>query len=169
MSKNIVICCDGTGNSFDNAVEESNVIKFYSALKLNAGQIAYYHPGVGTMGDPNARWWIERQWSRTKGLAFGAGLLDNVGDAYRYLMNTYADGDRIYLLGFSRGAFTVRALASVLHVFGLLCAGNDGLIRYVLRVYSERTRAAKRSPPYSVLRLLQPPQPTFAPSHSTTK
>jgi uncharacterized protein (DUF2235 family) len=143
-SKKIVVCCDGTGNGFENADEESNVVKLYSCLALDESQVGYYHPGVGTMGDPRARTRFEKQWSRLKGLAFGAGLLDNVGDAYRYLMNTYADGDEIYLFGFSRGAFTARALASVLHVFGLLCAGNEGLIPYVLRIYAQRTRAAKR-------------------------
>ena len=145
MSKKIVICCDGTGNSFDNATEESNVVKFYSALSLDSGQIGYYHPGVGTMGDPGARSGLSKAFSQVKGLVAGAGLLDNVGDAYRYLMNTYADGDEIFLLGFSRGAFTARALASVLHVFGLLCSGNDGLIPYVLKMYAQRTRLAKRT------------------------
>jgi uncharacterized protein (DUF2235 family) len=142
MPKNIVICCDGTGNSFTDTDTESNVIKFYSSLTIDASQVGYYHPGVGTLGAQNVRWWIERKWSQIKGLAFGAGLLDNVGDAYRFLMNTYEDGDVIYLLGFSRGSYTARALASILHVFGLLCAGNDGLIPYILRIYSQRTRAA---------------------------
>ena len=78
-----------------------------------------------------------------KGLAFGAGLMANVADAYRYLMDTYEDGDEIFLFGFSRGAYTVRVLGSVLHVFGLLCAGNHQLIPYVLNMYSRRTREAK--------------------------
>jgi uncharacterized protein (DUF2235 family) len=143
-NKKIVICCDGTGNSFQNANEESNVVKLYSALELNANQIGYYHPGVGTMGDPTARYWYQRQLSRLRGLAFGKGLFDNLGDAYRYLMNSYVDGDEIYIFGFSRGAYTARALASVLHVFGVLCAGNDGLIPYILKIYAQRTRAAKR-------------------------
>jgi uncharacterized protein (DUF2235 family) len=138
-----VICCDGTGNSFENPCEESNVVKLYSALKLDANQIGYYHPGVGTMGDPTAHGRLAKEWSRLVGLAIGSGLLPNVGDAYRYLMNNYVDGDEIYIFGFSRGAYTARALASVLHVFGLLCAGNDDLIPYILKIYSERSRAAR--------------------------
>jgi len=143
MPKRIVICCDGTGNSFENLDEDSNVVKLYSSLVINNEQRGYYHPGVGTMGAQNSIGRLGRAWSKLKGLAFGAGLLDNVGDAYRYLMDTYADGDEIFLFGFSRGAFTVRALASLLHVFGLLCAGNQGAIPYILRMYSTRSRQAK--------------------------
>jgi uncharacterized protein (DUF2235 family) len=145
MPKKIIVCCDGTGNSFDNPDNDSNVLKLYSCLKINDEQRGYYHPGVGTMGSQSARNHIERVWSRVKGMAFGAGLLDNVGDAYRYLMETYEDGDQIYLFGFSRGAYTVRVLASVLHVFGLLCAGNQGLIPYILKTYQERSKKAKHA------------------------
>ena len=81
---------------------------------------------------PSAHNKVSEAWSVLMGLAFGAGLLANVGDAYRYLMNAYEDGDNVYLFGFSRGAYTVRALAGVLHMFGLLCPGNNGLIPYII-------------------------------------
>lgn len=142
MPRNIVVCCDGTGNSFENPETDSNVVKLYSSLAIDECQLAYYHPGVGTMGNPNARNRLAKKWSVIKGLAFGASLQANIADAYRYLMNTYADGDRIFLFGFSRGAYTARALASLLHVYGLLCAGNEGLIPYILRLYSKTTRQA---------------------------
>lgn len=138
--RNIVICCDGTGNEFGG--ENSNVVKLYGTLVVNDEQLGYYHPGVGTMGSPTARGPVEKDWTRVLGLAFGAGLLSNVADAYRYLMNTYRDGDRIYLFGFSRGAYTARALAGMLHVCGLLCPGNEGLIPYALRIYAAKTRRA---------------------------
>lgn len=141
MAKNIVICCDGTGNEFGD--NNSNVVKLYSTLIIDGTrQVGYYHPGVGTMGDPTAHNKISSAWSVVKGLAFGAGLLANVGDAYRYLMNVYEDGDHVYLFGFSRGAYTARAIAGVLHMFGLLCPGNDGLIPYIIRLYARRTRDA---------------------------
>jgi uncharacterized protein (DUF2235 family) len=98
MGKNIVICCDGTGNSFENPCEESNVVKLYSALKLDANQIGYYHPGVGTMGDPTAHGRLAKEWSRLVGLAIGSGLLPNVGDAYRYLMTTMSMAMRFTFL-----------------------------------------------------------------------
>lgn len=141
MPKNIVICCDGTGNEF--GTHNSNVVKLYSTLIINQQrQVGYYHPGVGTMGAPTARNKVSRAWSVLTGLAFGAGLLDNVSDAYRYLMSVYEDGDNIYLFGFSRGAYTVRALAGVLHMFGLLYPGNEGLISYITRMYAKKTRDA---------------------------
>ena len=145
MPKNIIICCDGTGNSFNNPDSDSNVIKLYSTLDFSSNaQVGYYHPGVGTMGSPMARNKISSAWSIVKGLAFGGGLLDNVGDAYRFLSNAYEDGDDVYLFGFSRGAYTVRALAGVLHMFGVLQAGNEGLIPYLLKIYAKKTRDEQR-------------------------
>lgn len=140
MAKNIVVCCDGTGNQFGR--ENSNVVKFYTCLKVGAEQRAYYHPGVGTMGDPrrSSRW--AKEWSRIKGLAFGAGFTANMADAYKYLMETYEDGDRIYLVGFSRGAYTVRALGGALFMYGLLCPGNEEHLSYLLDMYSDASREA---------------------------
>jgi uncharacterized protein (DUF2235 family) len=141
MAKNIVICCDGTGNEFGDY--NSNVVKLYSTLIIDGKQqVGYYHPGVGTMGAPTAHNKISKACSVVMGLAFGAGLLANVGDAYRYLMNVYEDRDRVFIFGFSRGAYTARALAGVLHMFGLLCPGNEGLIPYIIRLYAKRTRSA---------------------------
>lgn len=139
MSKNIVVCCDGTGNEFGGD-SNSNVVKLYTTLIVDQSQAAYYHPGVGTMGDPRARNWFEKQWSRVMGLAFGVGLVANVSDAYRYLMDSYAQGDNVYLFGFSRGSYTVRALASMLHMYGLLNARNVGLIPYIVRMFVKKVR-----------------------------
>lgn len=139
MPKNIVICCDGTGNEFGDC--NSNVVKLFSTLILDdVVQVGYYHPGVGTMGAPTATNKISAAWSVAMGLAFGVGLLANVRDAYRYLMNCYEEGDKVYLFGFSRGAYTVRALAGVLYMFGLLHSGNEGLIPYITRLFARRSR-----------------------------
>jgi len=141
VTKNIVICCDGTGNEYGD--HNSNVVKLYSSLIIDGkSQVGYYHPGVGTMGAPTAQNRISEFWTTVTGLAFGAGFLANVGDAYRFLMNAFEDDAKIYLFGFSRGAYTVRALAGVLHMFGLLCPGNEGLIPYITRLYAKRTRRA---------------------------
>ena len=140
MPKNIVVCCDGTGNDFDDPNTDSNVVKLYQTLVTNEEQIGYYHPGVGTMGSPKALGWFDSHWTRAKGLAFGAGLQDNVADGYRYLMNHYQDGDRIFLFGFSRGAYTARVLGGMLLMFGLACPGNEGLIPYMLRLFAERSK-----------------------------
>lgn len=134
MSKNIVICCDGTGNEYGE--NKSNVLKLYQTLVIQPGaQTAYYHPGVGTMGARNALSAIGKWWTRVRGLAFGYGLSDNIADAYQFLMNEFEDTDKIYLFGFSRGAYTVRALCGLLHMFGLLRPGNEGMIPYAMRLF----------------------------------
>ena len=141
MAKNIIICCDGTGNEYGD--HNSNVVQLYSALlQDDARQVCYYHPGVGTEGSPTSQNKVEAFFSILAGLGFGVGLLRYIGDAYRFLMNTYQDGDRIYLFGFSRGAYTVRALSGMVHLYGLLHPGNEGLIPYILKMYARRTREA---------------------------
>ena len=141
MAKNIVICCDGTGNEYGEC--NSNVVLLYRTLVIDAKrQVGYYHPGVGTEGSPTSTNKVSAAFSVVGGLAFGIGILRYVGDAYRYLMNVYEEGDRVYLFGFSRGAYTARALAGVLHMFGLLHPGNEGLIPYVVRMYAKRSRKA---------------------------
>ncbi len=131
--KNIVICCDGTGNQFGDA--NSNVIKLYQTLVLGPGQIAYYHPGVGTMGAMNALTWAGKAWTKFRGLAFGYGLSENIADAYRYLMREYEEGDRVFVFGFSRGAYTARAVCGMLATVGLLYEDNEGQIPYALRLF----------------------------------
>src|SRR5260370_12335560 len=116
MAKNIVICCDGTGNEYGD--HNSNVVKLYGALIINDQQRRYYHPGIGTMGAPSARNRISSAWSTVMRLAFGVGVLTHVGDAYRYLMDLYEDGDQVFLFGFSRGAYTAGALAGILNMSG---------------------------------------------------
>jgi uncharacterized protein (DUF2235 family) len=69
MPKDIVICCDATGNAFGE--EKSNVVKLYKMLVCDETQIGYYHPGVGTMGARNALSGIGKWWTRVIGLAFG--------------------------------------------------------------------------------------------------
>jgi uncharacterized protein (DUF2235 family) len=133
MAKNIVICCDGTGNEFGN--RNSNVVKLFTVLALEDPklQVAYYDPGIGTMGSTNALSKAAKWFTKVLGLAFGYGLLENVGDAYRFLMQNWEKDDRLFLFGFSRGAYTARVLASMLHMFGLLPRNNEQLIPYLLR------------------------------------
>lgn len=136
MPKNIVICCDGTGNEFGKS--NSNVVKLYKTLICEHCQIAYYHPGVGTMGSRNALSGIGKWWTRVIGLAFGYGISDNVADAYQFLMKNFERDDKVYIFGFSRGAYTARALCGTLHAVGLLTAGNEGLIPYAIRMLKKK-------------------------------
>jgi uncharacterized protein (DUF2235 family) len=133
MPKNIIICLDGTGNEFGDA--NSNVIKMYSAIQLREGnQVSYYHPGLGTRGAPNALTKLAKWWTKVLGLAFGYGLADNLAAAYSFLMNEYRTGDRVFIFGFSRGAYTARALCGMLRMFGLLRQHQEVLIPYMIRM-----------------------------------
>jgi uncharacterized protein (DUF2235 family) len=133
MAKNIVVCCDGTSNQFGD--KNTNVVKLFRVLKKGEpGQVAYYHPGVGTMQPPGALTWLSKTLTIVAGLAFGYGLTNDIRDAYVFLMNNYEKGDRIFLFGFSRGAYTVRAVASLLRMYGLIHKGNDALVPYAIRL-----------------------------------
>jgi uncharacterized protein (DUF2235 family) len=136
MSKNIVVCCDGTSNEF--SAVNSNVVKLYKALVCDASQIGYYHPGVGTMGARSTLTAVGKWWTKIIGLAFGYGISDNIADAYQFLMRNYQVGDNVYVFGFSRGAYTARALCGMLHIVGVLTQGNEGLIPYAIRMIKNR-------------------------------
>lgn len=77
------------------------------------------------------------------GLAFGAYLENDIRDAYAFLMQAYEAGDRVFLFGFSRGAYTVRAVASLLRMYGLLRAGNEATIPYAIRMMMAILKARK--------------------------
>jgi uncharacterized protein (DUF2235 family) len=133
MAKNIVLCCDGTGNEFGDA--NSNVERLYSVLRLDDGrQVAYYHPGVGTMGAPNALLKISQWWTRMLGMIFGYGLTAMCEDAYIYLMEAFEPGDAVFVFGFSRGAYTARTVCSMLRMYGLVRQGDEALVRYISRM-----------------------------------
>ncbi len=139
MGKNIVICIDGTGNEFGSC--NSNVVKLYSVLEYNSqSQIAFYHPGLGTIGSPNALSKLSQWWTKMCGLAFGYGLSSALEDCYIFLMENYAEGDDLFIFGFSRGAYCARALSAMIHMFGLVQKGNEPLIRYVLKMFKTKNR-----------------------------
>lgn len=118
MPKNIILCSDGTGNA-DIQGRGTNVFKLFEAVDLNAHrtnpeletQLAFYDDGVGTKGS---------MMTRMMGNATGYGLASNVKQLYRELVRVYDPDDRIFLFGFSRGAFTVRTLADMIGKCGVL-------------------------------------------------
>ena len=139
MPKNIVVCCDGTANEF--AKDNTNVVKFYSTLIHDRpDQCCYYHPGIGTMEPPGSLTPSRRRFTRILGQAFGAYLENDIRDAYVFLMQRYEPGDKAFLFGFSRGAYTVRTVASLLHMYGLLRPGNESLVPYAVRMMMAVTR-----------------------------
>ena len=113
MSKNIVVCSDGTGNRGGKR-RGTNVWRIFNAVDRHhkdREQITYYDDGVGTH---NVRL------LRLLGGAFGWGLCRNICEAYEFLALNYEEGDKIFLFGFSRGGYTVRSLAGMICRCGLL-------------------------------------------------
>lgn len=135
MANKLVLCLDGTSNQYRK--DNTNVLKLYSLLDKRATeQITYYQPGVGTRM-PVGIYSRSRAWLLTRlDLAFATLLKHQVQDAYRFLMRHYQAGDEIYLFGFSRGAYTARVLAGMLHKVGLLTAGNEELIPFAWDAYA---------------------------------
>lgn len=136
MSKNIVLCLDGTWNGPDSkdpngTCVPTNVQKVFENLKgsgplgptddereivfpENGGepeQVAKYIHGVGDASNPLAK--------IVEG-SIGLGLVARIVRGYTYLSRQYRPGDRIYIAGFSRGAYTARALAGFVTGKGLL-------------------------------------------------
>jgi len=137
LGRNIVVCLDGTGNQL-KARGSTNVVRFFELLDLSdpAEQVAYYDPGVGTFSAHGAWTPAARAVSRVLGLAIGSGMRENLGEAYRYLMGAWEPEDRLYIFGFSRGAYTARALAGMLYRVGLLRPGCENLVQYAVNVYA---------------------------------
>jgi uncharacterized protein (DUF2235 family) len=137
MAKNVVVCLDGTGNQV-KARGSTNVVRLYELLDLRdpGRQVAYYDPGVGTFSAAGAWTPAARTLSRGLGLALGTGMRQNLAEAYRYLMETWEPGDPLYVFGFSRGAYTARALAGMLYRVGLLRPGAENLVPYAVGVYA---------------------------------
>jgi uncharacterized protein (DUF2235 family) len=138
MAKRIIICPDGTGNEVkENDVTNAFKIVEIADLSDPTKQVLYYGPGVGTLPAPSA-WSRLARWTSkvVGGLALGHGMRRDIGEAYTYLMNTWQPGDTVFIFGFSRGAYTARALCGMLYRVGLMRPGSENLIPYALRVYA---------------------------------
>ncbi|MCX3080278.1 DUF2235 domain-containing protein [Klebsiella michiganensis] len=114
---NILVFCDGTWNTPQQLEEgkpaPTNVVKLRNAAEESKQQRVYYHPGVGTEGG------IVNHYL---GGGIGEGLDKNIISAYFWLARNYRPGDKIWLFGFSRGAYTVRSLGGMISRCGLLDA-----------------------------------------------
>jgi len=117
MAKRLVVCCDGTWNKPDQGGGPTNVTKMARAILPSWNGIVqqvYYDSGVGTGNAVD----------RFLGGTFGIGLGQNVQEAYRTLALNYEPGDSIMMFGFSRGAYTVRSLAGLVSLVGLVRKGD---------------------------------------------
>lgn len=136
MAKNILIFCDGTGQVGGLRFDEprTNVYKLYRAMRCGpdsaidpAHQVAFYDPGIGSsvdggrlVGSP------ARALYNVVAQATGFGLTRNIVDCYAAVIRLWEPGDRIWLFGFSRGAYTARCVAEVLALCGVPRSAADG-------------------------------------------
>lgn len=139
MSRNIVISFDGTWNTPDRAPSadgdsSTNVWKLHQAILDSSGdqpQLKWYGEGVGT------RWY-----EKLRGGAFGVGLSRNIQDGYRWLVQNYREGDRIFVFGFSRGAYSARSLVGLIRNAGLLTVDNQRRVAEAYSLYRTRDEGA---------------------------
>lgn len=137
--KRLIVTCDGTWLDSDNGLlngrkqSPSNVSRLGWAIRDTSrdgfSQVVHYQAGVGTHGG---------RISRILGGAVGFGLKENVREAYTYLSVNWHPGDEIFLIGFSRGAFTARSIGGMIGDFGLLTRKGLPYFNEIFEDYENR-------------------------------
>ncbi len=131
---NIVVCADGTWNRPEDDLEQdhpTNVLQLARAIAPRHGELkqhVFYDWGLGSYHN------------NVVAGATGSGIRKNITDGYRYIVQNYAPGDRIFLFGFSRGAYTVRALAGLINNCGIIKRNDARLISDAFRIYKSPSR-----------------------------
>ncbi|KAG1818458.1 uncharacterized protein BJ212DRAFT_1446354 [Suillus subaureus] len=134
--KVLVASFDGTAGLYD--AMNTNVVKFVSLLKKDTdSQICYYQAGVGTYFSPGVVSPMFIWLAKILDEAFAWYLDAHVMEGYRFLMDNYRPGDKICLFGFSRGAYTARALAGMLHKVGLLPKSDIQQVGFAYSAYKQ--------------------------------
>jgi len=136
--KSLFVCCDGTWNAptavHDGVPVPTNVVRFYNCVTEGrvegpepVQQIRYYHPGIGSSGTRLRRIYEG---------ATGSGISQSIRSAYKWLGDNFNPGaDRMFLVGFSRGAYTVRSLVGFLHHVGLIANPTWDEVTDAYRIY----------------------------------
>lgn len=135
MPKNVAVFSDGTGQAGGVRPEQrmSNVYKLYRACRVGpdssvdpAEQVSFYDAGLGTDEGAAALTAPVRFVQKQLGAITGRGITVNLAECYEFIINHYRPGDRIFLIGFSRGAYTVRALADLIRLCGIPTRTPEG-------------------------------------------
>ncbi|KAF4956645.1 hypothetical protein FGADI_3634, partial [Fusarium gaditjirri] len=140
--KKLILCFDGTGNTFSGSNADTNVVKILRKLdRNNKNQFHYYQTGIGTY-DINEKsvnkgifGELGSNISKTIDSGFGTTFDAHVIAGYRFLMRYYEPNAKIYVFGFSRGAYTAKFLARMVNKVGLLCKGNEEMVPFAYRLY----------------------------------
>jgi len=138
-----VLCLDQSGHEPAGG-PATNVARLHALLEHGPRQAVFYDREAGAWArsaralDGARPRWLDRG----LGVAFGLGFTQELESAYRFLIETHAPGDRVYLFGCGPGAYTVRALAALLYKCGLLREDRHALVAQALKLfkYEERPR-----------------------------
>lgn len=138
--RQLLVLCDGTNNNLTGGEEDTNVVKFAELLSRfsDAHRVVFYDPGVGNPGELPGTTMVDRLLrgtQRVAGLAFGRGVYENIAEGYRFLMQNWRDGDQLFLVGFSRGAFAARSIAGLVNQFGILRPHMESMLPTLLHIY----------------------------------
>ena len=119
----------------------SNVSRLTRAIRSSSmsgiAQIVYYQAGVGSIGDVS---------NKVIGGAIGQGISENVREAYSFIANNYNMGDEIFLVGFSRGAFTARSVSGLIGNIGVLTKAGLASFPVIYKDFKHRYERDYRSP-----------------------
>ncbi|KAI0278629.1 hypothetical protein BGY98DRAFT_916781 [Russula aff. rugulosa BPL654] len=136
-ARTVVLCFDGTGDQFDG--DNSNIVQFNSMLKKDDKnqQVVYYQSGIGTYTIPEIVGPLRSKLHMLVDMAIANHLDAHVMGGYEFLMENYQAGDKICIFGFSRGAYTARALAGMIQkVCGPAARGNRQQVPFAYKMYT---------------------------------
>ncbi|KAJ4243697.1 hypothetical protein NW762_014751 [Fusarium torreyae] len=140
--KKLILCFDGTGNIFHGTNEDTNVVKILRKLDRNhQNQFHYYQTGIGTYDvnetstNPGPISAVHSKVSKVLDQSFGTTFDAHVMAGYKFLMRYFEPDAKIYIFGFSRGAYTAKYLARMISEVGLLCRGNEEMVPFAYRLY----------------------------------
>ncbi|KAL5496039.1 hypothetical protein ACEPAH_3132 [Sanghuangporus vaninii] len=129
-ARRLILCFDGTGNHYSS--------EFLKCLQNDdVRQLVYYQTGIGTYTNPAFVTGPVISASMVLDAAIGWNLEQHVQDGYRFLMQRYRSGDKVSLFGFSRGAYTARALCGFIQKVGLLPPENHAQIPFAWNVFKK--------------------------------
>ncbi|KAB5575358.1 hypothetical protein GE09DRAFT_1264622 [Coniochaeta sp. 2T2.1] len=138
--RKLVLCFDGTGNKFRGDDSDSSILKIHRMLDRTATDQCN---GIGTyvvtphLGRKSTRQRLASWYAKTKDSMVGSSFDQHVVGGYRFLMRFYTMGDEIYIFGFSRGSYIARFLAEMLDYVGLLSHGNEEMVSFAWKAFSQ--------------------------------
>jgi hypothetical protein len=155
VGRNILIFSDGTGQAGGYMPDEarSNVYKLFRATRVGPDsiidpelQLAFYDGGLGSRAETIRLTPLRRIYNLLS-RATGLGITQNIIDCYAHIIRIWQPGDRIYLFGFSRGAYTVRCVGGVIKYCGVPTAvrGQDGRVHPLQRDARSARRIATQA------------------------